>query len=133
MTRPTRSLAELLLAATFTTPPAAASEPPTPSAGAELVELCARCHALSVGEKARWGPDLVGVVGRPVGAEPGYSYGSYLVARNRDGAVWDEAALRVWLVDAKAVARTGEARTKMPTLALTDDQLDVLLPFLREL
>jgi cytochrome c len=143
MTRRTRLTAWLLLAATSaTTPSVASADPPTPSigapigeiaAGAELAELCARCHALRVGEESRWGPDLVGIVDRPMGAEPNYPYGSYLRARKEEGATWDDAALRAWLVDSKAVARAAEARTKMPAQELTDDQLDVLLPYLRGL
>lgn len=101
-----------------------------PVEGALLAEVCAACHALEPEGKHRWGPSLVGVVGRPVGAED-YRYGSYLRARSDAGDRWTEDALRSWLVDSKDLARSAGLRTKMPAQGLTDAEVDDLLSYLR--
>ena len=83
------------------------------------------------GDSARWGPSLVGVLGRTMGAEPGYRYGSYLRGRRDAAATWDDAAFRRWVVGSKAVARDAGARTKMPAQELSEADLDALIAFLR--
>lgn len=116
--------------------------PPTPiverpiddhAAGARLAEVCAACHALERGGKDRWGPNLFGIVDRPVGAEAAYRYGPYLRSRHAAGDTWDEGSLRAWLVASKDIARAAGTRTKMPMQQLTDDELDALVGYLRTL
>lgn len=99
--------------------------------GRRLAVGCAECHALRPGDSARWGPSLVGVLGRTMGAEPGYRYGSYLRGRRDAAATWDDAAFRRWVVGSKAVARDAGARTKMPAQELSEADLDALIAFLR--
>ncbi|MCA9491369.1 MAG: c-type cytochrome [Myxococcales bacterium] len=125
------ALLAVFLSKTWTTDAQAA--PGDPVAGATLAAACSACHALESGGKQKWGPSLVGVLDRPVGAQEGYRYGSYLEAGREAGDTWTEPRLRAWLVDSKAVARAADARTKMPAQQLTDDQLDDLVSYLRSL
>lgn len=109
---------------------AQAAAPDVSPTGEELAEACASCHALASDAKQRWGPSLVGLRDRPVGSEAGYRYGSYLRARRDEGAVWDEQALRSWLVDSKGLAKAAGARTKMPSQDTDEAVLDRLIAYL---
>ena len=104
-----------------------------PSAGAQVAETCTRCHTLDGRDERTWGPDLTGIVGRPVGTEPGYRYGRFLREEAERGAVWTEASLGAWLVDSKAVARAAGSATKMPAQGLTAAQTRDLITYLRTL
>ncbi|MEL6347633.1 MAG: c-type cytochrome [Myxococcota bacterium] len=131
---PKRTVVALLASFMVSPTTPAASTSADRLAGARLAgELCAACHTFGDGDETGWGPDLDGIVDRPVGAEEGYRYGSYLRAQQAAGATWDEAALRAWLVDSKAIARAANNRTKMPAQRLTTDQLDDLMSYLRTL
>ncbi|HZP93931.1 MAG TPA: hypothetical protein VFB20_13750 [Burkholderiales bacterium] len=48
-----------------------------------------------------YGPSLRGVVGRPAGTVPGYSYSSTFV-KTLKGMEWTEAALNVWITNPQA-------------------------------
>ena|SRR5688572_7499789 len=63
-------------------------------AGATVFKKCMPCH--QVGQDARngIGPVLNGVVGRPAGQYPDYSYS---VANKASGLVWDEQTLARYL------------------------------------
>ncbi len=54
---------------------------------------CGSCHAL---DRNRTGPALGGVVGRTVGAAPGFRYSPALKVSN---LVWDATTLDKWLTD----------------------------------
>ena len=86
-----------------------------PDAGAVVFKKCMACH--QVGPNARNGiaPVLNGVVGRPAGQYPNYSYSS---ANKNSGLVWDERTLSAYLrAPAKVVPGT-----KMIFAGLTKDQ-----------
>ena len=75
-----------------------------PDAGAVVFRKCMACH--QVGPNARNGiaPVLNGVVGRPAGQYPNYSYSS---ANKNSGLVWDEQTLSGYLrAPAKSTAFT---------------------------
>ena len=95
-----------------------------PVAGEADFKKCKACHAViapdgsAIQKGGKVGPNLWGVIGRQIGALPGFGYSAALVAAGADGTVWDEAMLAAFVVDpSKWLAeKTGEAgaRSKMP-------------------
>lgn len=67
--------------------------------GAQTAKECELCHNLGKGQGAKIGPDLYGVVGRPVASEPGFSYSAPLKAK---GGTWTFDALNIWLTNPRA-------------------------------
>lgn len=53
--------------------------------GKAKMQLCASCHDFTQGGPNRIGPNLWGVVGRPVGSHPGFAYSP---AMNAQGGDW---------------------------------------------
>lgn len=76
--------------------PAPAAIEPTAAMGEQIFRRCMACHTVDKGGANGIGPNLHGVVGRPVAAHPGFSYSGAMKAR---GGVWDEAALDAFLED----------------------------------
>lgn len=74
---------------------------PTASAdqGAKIAKVCQTCHNLQEGQGPKIGPDLYGVVGRPVASVAGFKYSAPLKAK---GGTWTFAALDKWLTDPRA-------------------------------
>jgi cytochrome c len=62
--------------------------------GATVFKQCMACHQLGTSARNGIGPVLNGVVGRPAGIYPGYSYSS---ANKNSGLVWDEQTLTRYL------------------------------------
>lgn len=88
------ALAGLLLAAA----PAGAEQ------GALLFEArCASCHAVEADAQAGAGPNLAGLIGRPVAGDPGYDYSPALRQARAAGQVWDPAMLDRFLADPEAM------------------------------
>lgn len=85
---------------------------------------CKACHAIiapdgtEIVKGGKTGPNLFGVVGRPVGSLPDFGYSEALSAIGAGGMVWDTTLLAAFLVDPSAWAQsqTGDAaaRSKMP-------------------
>ncbi|HMO76287.1 MAG TPA: cytochrome c family protein [Sphingopyxis sp.] len=73
--------------------PAPAVEP-TAAMGAQVFKRCVACHTIDKDGRNGIGPNLHGVVGRPVAAHPGFGYSAAMKAK---GGVWDEAALDAYL------------------------------------
>ena len=77
--------------------PASAPAPavePTAAMGAQIFKRCVACHTIDKDGRNGIGPNLHGVVGRPVAAHPGFGYSAAMKAK---GGVWDEAALDAYL------------------------------------
>ena len=90
--------------------------------GERLFHRCASCHAARAGAPDRNGPNLYGVVGKPMGrVSPGFSY-SYAL-RTASGR-WTAARLDRWLAGPQAVV----PGTSMPDPGLRDplDRADVI-------
>jgi cytochrome c len=68
-------------------------------AGTEVAKQCQICHNLGKGQGTKIGPDLYGVVGRPVASEAGFNYTAALKAK---GGTWTFDALNKWLTDPRA-------------------------------
>jgi cytochrome c len=81
---------------------------------------CKACHAIiaadgtEIVKGGKTGPNLFGVVGRPLGSYEGFAYGDSIVSLGAAGKVWDEAMLAAYLVDpAKWLKeQTGDAAAK---------------------
>lgn len=91
-----------------------------PAVGENTFKKCKACHAV-VGpdgtefqKGGKTGPNLYGVVGRPVGSVAGYNYGEAIVAVGASGAVWDEASLAAYLINPAVwlQEKTGDAAAK---------------------
>jgi len=67
--------------------------------GAQLVKQCQVCHNFQEGQGAKVGPDLYGVVGRPVASVSGFNYSAPLKAK---GGTWTFDALNKWLTKPSA-------------------------------
>ena len=87
--------------------PAAASGPALDSLlasasaerGAQVAKQCEICHNVDEGKGPKIGPDLYGVVDRPVASQPGFSYSAALKAK---GGKWTFAALNKWITNPRA-------------------------------
>jgi cytochrome c len=69
--------------------------------GAQVAKQCTICHNFQEGQGPKVGPDLYGVVGRPVASVPGFNYSAALKAM---GGTWTFDALNKWLLDPRADA-----------------------------
>lgn len=94
-----------------------------PLKGESEFKKCKSCHAIvapdgtEVQKGGKTGPNLWGVVGRPVAAQEGFKYGESILAVGATGMVWDEATLAAYITDpAKWLKETlgdSSARSKM--------------------
>lgn len=81
---------------------------------------CKACHMIvgadgtEVQKGGKTGPNLAGVVGRPVASVADFKYSDSIMAVGAAGAVWDEAELATYLADPSAwlQAKTGDAGAK---------------------
>lgn len=70
-----------------------------PEKGEKLFKRCKACHQIGPEAKNGIGPNLTGVVGRPMGSGEGYNYGNGLQAAYSVGGVWDEDMIIEWLAN----------------------------------
>ena len=89
--------------------PAAAPEEPIENVlatasvdhGAQVAKQCGACHNFQEGQGAKVGPDLYGVVGRPIASVAGFNYSAALKAKTGS---WTFDALNTWLTKPSAYA-----------------------------
>ncbi len=87
---------------------------------------CVACHVLKQGERA-YGPSLFGVVNRPAGSVPGFTYSDGL---KKSGLVWTEDNLRKWIGNNAALV----PNTLMPHVSISDPAEQIyVVAFLRTL
>jgi cytochrome c len=67
--------------------------------GTADVRVCQACHTFQKGQASNVGPNLYGVVGRPVASLPGFNYSPALKAK---GGSWTFDALNDWLKNPRA-------------------------------
>ncbi|GLS88148.1 cytochrome c2 [Cypionkella aquatica] len=76
--------------------------------GEKLFKRCQACHAIIAPDGSvtqmggKTGPNLYGVVGRPIGSYAEFSYGSGLAALNAKGQIWDQAMLADYITNPTA-------------------------------
>src|ERR1035437_8014366 len=85
------------------------------AAGEKIFGVCKACHQIGETAKNSVGPVLNGVIGRPAGTYPGYSYSA---ANKNSGITWDEATFREYINDATAKIPC----TRMIYAGLRDEQ-----------
>ncbi|USI72039.1 c-type cytochrome [Sphingomonas morindae] len=92
-----------------------------PAKGADVFKKCTACHSDQKGGPNQIGPQLWGVVGRPVASEPGFSYSDALKGKS---GPWTFDELFAWLKSPKAYA----PGTKMTFAGLSkpEDRADVI-------
>lgn len=91
-----------------------------PAAGESEFKKCKACHAIiasdgtEVVKGGKTGPNLGGVIGRPVASVADFKYGESILAVGASGAVWDEASLAAYVADPAAWLKemTGDAAAK---------------------
>lgn len=94
-----------------------------PAAGQTVFAKCATCHTVEQGGADGIGPNLWGVLGKPVGKhEPGFAYSSDL---SEHGGEWTYENMDAWLTSPRAFA----AGTKMTFAGLSkpEDRANVIL------
>ncbi|MGI9423956.1 MAG: c-type cytochrome [Hyphomicrobiaceae bacterium] len=81
------------------------------------VEVCQRCHGLITERTSAFsarvvpvvmlplGPNLTGIIGRPIGSIKGFRYSNAMQALAATGAVWDLATLDQYLTDSQKFVR----------------------------
>ncbi|MBB6308405.1 cytochrome c [Xanthobacter tagetidis] len=67
--------------------------------GANVAKKCAACHNFAEGAGAKVGPDLYGIVDRPVAGVAGFAYSAAMKAH---GGNWTPQALNTFLTNPKA-------------------------------
>lgn len=90
-----------------------------PEAGAEhFANQCVSCHIVQndageilAGRNGRVGPNLYGVVGRPVGSYPGFNYSTLMKAYAETGAVWGPENQPLYLQDPTGYLREATGQT----------------------
>lgn len=96
------------------------------AAGAKVFKKCAACHN-AVEAQNKVGPHLVGIINRPIGSVEDYEYSSAMMAFGEEGAAWDEALLRDYLIAPRAMVKG----TKMTFAGIRKPKdLDNLLAYL---
>jgi cytochrome c len=78
------------------------------AAGEAAFNKCKACHSIiapdgtEIQRGGRTGPNLYGIIGRPVAADPDFGYGDSLAALGATGAIWDAASLAAYAADPTA-------------------------------
>lgn len=84
-----------------------------PAKGEATFKKCMSCHTINSGGANGLGPNLFGVVGKSMGAHPGFAYSDALKGK---GGKWDWASLNEWLKNPAAFA----SGTKMTFAGISD-------------
>jgi cytochrome c len=93
-----------------------------PAAGEKVFAKCMACHTINSGGATGIGPNIFGIIGKPVGKHAaGFAYSSDLADH---GGSWDYATLDAWLKSPKGLV----PGTKMafPGLSAPEDRANVI-------
>lgn len=78
-----------------------------PEAGQRVFNQCRACHTVDQGGRNGVGPNLYGVFGRAAGSVDGFRYSAALRGKAGEGLKWDEATMRAYITNPKAVIPGG--------------------------
>lgn len=96
------------------------------AAGEKVFTACRACHQIGPNAHNAVGPVLNGVIGRPAGTVPGYTYSA---ANKNSGLTWDEATFTTYIQNPQGVVKG----TKMTYAGLKDPQkIKDLIAFLKQ-
>ena len=97
-------------------------------AGQRVFNQCRACHTVDQGGRNGVGPNLYGVFDRRAGAVEGFRYSATMRAKAEEGLTWNEANLRAYIINPKAVVPAGS----MAFAGLRNEQqLNDLIAYLR--
>lgn len=90
------------------------------AAGEKTFMKCKTCHSIvapdgtAVQKGGKVGPNLYGVIGRPLASYPDFKYGDGITLAGAKGLVWDEAMLAEYVKDPTAWldANSGDPKAK---------------------
>ena len=90
------------------------------AAGEKEFNKCKACHSIvaddgtAIVKGGKTGPNLYGVIGRPVASFADFKYGESIMAVGAAGVVWDEALLATYVADPAAWLKeqTGDSAAK---------------------
>ncbi len=68
---------------------------------------CTACHTINQGGRNGVGPNLFGVVGRKAASLENFRYSAPMREKAAGGLTWDEATLRAYIANPKAVVPGG--------------------------
>ncbi|SAK83896.1 Cytochrome c2 [Caballeronia calidae] len=102
-------MAKVFVVLAFVSATAHAQQDPVALGKKLTTNNCAVCHTFGKGEPNGQGPNLFGIVGRPLASESGFKYSAGMKGAAA-GKVWDEKLLDAWLTDTQSVA-PGNAMT----------------------
>ncbi|MGO8797724.1 MAG: c-type cytochrome [Roseiarcus sp.] len=116
----------LTIALTALVASAGAARAQDAAAGEHVFIKCRACHMIGEGARNMVGPSLNGIVGRPAGTFPGYSYSD---ANKSSGFTWDEATLKEYLKNPRAKV----PGTKMAFVGLSSQaDIDNVIAYLKQ-
>lgn len=90
------------------------------AAGEKQFGKCKACHSIigadgtAIQKGGKIGPNLYGVIGRPLASYPDFKYGEGILKAGAKGLVWDEAMLAEYVKDPTAWldANSGDPKAK---------------------
>lgn len=90
------------------------------AAGEKEFNKCKACHSIiaddgtAIVKGGKTGPNLYGVIGRPVASIADFKYGESILAVGAAGVVWDDALLAAYVADPAAWLKeqTGDSAAK---------------------
>jgi cytochrome c len=89
-----------------------------PTAGEAAARKCTGCHNFAEGAGNKQGPELYGVVGRPIGTHPGFAYSDGMLEHEKKGDMWTYENLNAFITSPK----TFTPGTKMSFPGIKDDK-----------
>ncbi len=107
----------------------AAADPALIKKGEKVFKKCKSCHAVGPGAKNKVGPELNGLIGRPVGSVEGFRYSKAFKELHDAGKVWDEAFFAEFIKNPKGTVKG----TKMSFRGLKkDSDIEALIAYLKQ-
>lgn len=72
-----------------------------PLKGEKVFKKCKTCHEIGEGAKNKLGPTLNGIVGDAAGKNPDFKYSKALMAKAKEGLIWDQVSLAAYIAKPK--------------------------------